>query len=457
MKNKLTKKLLLTYSIFLIIIFSISIFVYYKLNHMNRVFDAAIKEYELILRINRLKLEFFETDGIKIDDEEDLSRLNLELKTIKDILEDLIRDNKMLVIPDISIVSGVESAERILNFIEHAENTLKLLYNLNMKEVRLARNTIFLYVFSTFIFGLILTFYFTSIISKPLNVLKNAVKHSEGVELANHEGVLDTGDEFEMLAAEFNMLLKKLNLSKKEVEDMNLNLEKKLEEKAAEIDEINKRIYHNQKLSALGRLVAGIAHEIKNPLNIMINIIPEIKTDDKETINILNRQIHRINDLVSGFLDYARAEKYQNQSFNIVFCAESVINFFKKANPDININFNKNVEEVFIAGDESKIEQAFLNILVNSKEALTGKKDKKIDINLAVNDNKLDITFYDNGCGIKPDIIEKIFEPFFTTSEKGNGFGLPIVYNIIKFHNGEIFVNSIENEYTEFIITFEVK
>jgi two-component system sensor histidine kinase PilS (NtrC family) len=288
-------------------------------------------------------------------------------------------------------------------------------------------------------------------------VLKNAVKQSEGVELANHEGLLDTGDEFEMLAAEFNMLLKKLNLSKKEVEDMNLNLEKKLEEKAAEIDEINKRIYHNQKLSALGRLVAGIAHEIKNPLNIMINIIPEIKTDDKETINILNRQIHRINDLVSGFLDYARAEKYQNQSFNIVFCAESVINFFKKANPDININFNKNVEEVFIAGDESKIEQAFLNILVNSKEALTGKKDKKIDINLAVNDNKLDITFYDNGCGIKPDIIEKIFEPFFTTSEKGNGFGLPIVYNIIKFHNGEIFVNSIENEYTEFIITFEVK
>ncbi|MFA7576607.1 MAG: ATP-binding protein [Candidatus Muiribacteriota bacterium] len=457
MKNKLTKKLLLTYSIFLIIIFSISIFVYYKLNHMNRVFDAAIKEYELILRINRLKLEFFETDGIKINDEEDLSRLNLELKTIKDILEDLIRDNKMLVIPDISIVSGVESAERILNFIEHAENTLKLLYNLNMKEVRLARNTIFLYVFSTFIFGLILTFYFTAIISKPLNVLKNAVKQSEGVELANHEGLLDTGDEFEMLAAEFNMLLKKLNLSKKEVEDMNLNLEKKLEEKAAEIDEINKRIYHNQKLSALGRLVAGIAHEIKNPLNIMINIIPEIKTDDKETINILNRQIHRINDLVSGFLDYARAEKYQNQSFNIVFCAESVINFFKKANPDININFNKNVEEVFIAGDESKIEQAFLNILVNSKEALTGKKDKKIDINLAVNDNKLDITFYDNGCGIKPDIIEKIFEPFFTTSEKGNGFGLPIVYNIIKFHNGEIFVNSIENEYTEFIITFEVK
>ncbi|MFA5478946.1 MAG: ATP-binding protein [Candidatus Muiribacteriota bacterium] len=424
---------------------------------MNRVFDAAIKEYELILRINRLKLEFFETDGIKINDEEDLSRLNLELKTIKDILEDLIRDNKMLVIPDISIVSGVESAERILNFIEHAENTLKLLYNLNMKEVRLARNTIFLYVFSTFIFGLILTFYFTAIISKPLNVLKNAVKQSEGVELANHEGLLDTGDEFEMLAAEFNMLLKKLNLSKKEVEDMNLNLEKKLEEKAAEIDEINKRIYHNQKLSALGRLVAGIAHEIKNPLNIMINIIPEIKTDDKETINILNRQIHRINDLVSGFLDYARAEKYQNQSFNIVFCAESVINFFKKANPDININFNKNVEEVFIAGDESKIEQAFLNILVNSKEALTGKKDKKIDINLAVNDNKLDITFYDNGCGIKPDIIEKIFEPFFTTSEKGNGFGLPIVYNIIKFHNGEIFVNSIENEYTEFIITFEVK
>ncbi|MGM0606828.1 MAG: ATP-binding protein [Candidatus Muiribacteriota bacterium] len=457
MKTRLTNKLILTYSIFLIIILIISIFTYIKLNEINSIFHSAIREYELILRINRVKIEYFEDNNLHLKNDEEIKDLNIELREIREMLEKVLEENEMFNVPDLTLPGTQNYNERVLTFINHSENTLRNLYEINMQEVQVARNTLMVFVSFTFIFGIFLTFYFSLTISRPINNLLKAVRKSEGDKITKVDNKLMGGDEFELLNNEFNQLLKKVNNSKKELSRMNENLEIKLKKKAEEINEINKRMYHHQKLSALGRLVSGIAHEIKNPLNVMLNILPDIKTEDKETVAVLRKQINRINVLVSGFLDYARYEKYSIKKFDFINSLQSVVSFFQRANKNINVIMdNKTGNDIIINGDENRLEQAFLNLLVNSKESMQNNIEPEITVEIKCIKNKVQIKFRDNGIGIQKSNIQKVFEPFFTTKKEGNGLGLAIVYNIIKFHKGSIEIDSRRGEYTEFTICLNI-
>ncbi|PLX17083.1 MAG: hypothetical protein C0601_08395 [Candidatus Muiribacterium halophilum] len=453
MKTKLSKKLLFTYSSFLFIILGISLFIFYKLDHIDKRFQQSIVEYEIIVKLKRIKAQYFQNTGLRDLSPKEYSSLNVELETIRDDLNRLKSLNKQLGM-DSKAIENLMNGQSTYQFIHYTETKLKKLYDLNMEEVKIAKNTIYIFVFFGFVSGIMIMFYFAKNITKPIITLKNSVRQSGLIDKEEID-IVDTGDEIELLGNEFNIIFKKLKTTQKELEENNQDLEVRLSEKVEEIQDINKRVFQNQKLSALGRLGAGIAHEIKNPLNVMMNIIHGMDGVDKEEKEVLLKQIRRINELVGGFLDYARAEKYDYKPFDIKDSLEGVVFFFKKANKDIDIDLEIDGEDFKLKGDSSRIEQAFLNILVNSREAIIDREDKKMSIKLKAYDDRFDMEFYDNGKGIDEDKKEKVFDPFFTDRENGNGLGLSIVYNVISMHDGSIRIDSKKDEYTRIIITIK--
>jgi two-component system NtrC family sensor kinase len=362
---------------------------------------------------------------------------------------------------DINSYSPYESG-KIYNFLIYGENFLKNIYEINKKEIAYIKSSLVIVGVFSVVLGIFFLFYFSRYIAEPVEKIRKLVKN-KGKGIIDEEIIIKElrhtdYDELKMLELEFSFLINKIKKMKEELNEKNTKLAEEVRKKVKEIDEINKRVYHSKKLADIGRMTSLIAHEIKNPLNVVLNVLNSIKTDDRETLNIIREELLKINKLVCDFLDYARAEKYNFKNFDLVKTLENVISFWEAAHDDIKIEFSKNTENCDFYGDEEKIERLFLNLFTNSKQALESRKEKNIRISLIKEDKKIKIIFEDNGKGIPKNVIDKVFEPFFTTKTKnGTGLGLAIVYNIVKMHNGKISVESEESKFTRFIIEFEVK
>jgi signal transduction histidine kinase len=385
-------------------------------------------------------------------DDSEIKTLNSEIEDIRSTVRELSQKEKGFEEFYRNIIDNNLIYGDIYNFIDFTEKTLNNLYNLHLKEMDYINRTIGIFIFLALLFGIILMIYFSSYISGPVVRLRKVLKKDiDNIDISEFENI-NTGDEIEFLAKEFYFLINELRDSRKKLQNTNINLENELAKKIEQINDINKRIYHHKKLSALGSLVAGIAHEIKNPLNVISNILYNIDSSDKETINQVLEQVGRIDRLVSGFLDYARIEKYHKSNIDISLNLKCIIDFFRKASPDIEIIFEKHGDDFHIFADGEKFEQAILNLFMNSRNALNGKEQKKIIIKLIRDENKLKIFFRDNGSGIDKEIIDRIFDPFFTTGAQGTGLGLSMVYNVVSMHNGTVNVVSEKNIFTEFLI-----
>ncbi len=222
-------------------------------------------------------------------------------------------------------------------------------------------------------------------------------------------------------------------------------------------DEHLKRI---DRLISLGRVAAGIAHEIRNPLT-GINLLLEdlhdkLDREDKELIKKSLDEINRLENIVSELLDYATPVKENLKKHSLTDIIQSSIFFIHKQAKNKNIEIVNKIEskmEIFCSID--KLKQAFINILLNAVEAID--KNGKIVIEASYNENNIVLSISDNGAGITERDIKYIFDPFFTTKTKGTGLGLSITHSIIHEHNGKISVESSIGEGTVFTIVLPVK
>ncbi|MFW5782755.1 MAG: two-component system sensor histidine kinase NtrB, partial [Candidatus Muiribacteriaceae bacterium] len=428
------------------------VFVYMKMSELNRLYEISFREYELILRLNRVKMKYFDRSSLrKNTSPEQITGLSEELSRIRDDLDKLRKLDDRLDIRSDLIFSSFDEKE-IYDFVRYTENSLQNMYRLNMKEFSFTRRSVVINISLFLAFGLFLTVYFSFNISRPIEKLRKIVYLSKKNIRSPDLSSIKTGDEIEDLAMEFSSLFEEVNNARIEKERINIGLEKKLQEKISEMEEISRRVYHEKKLSSLGKMVAAIAHEVKNPLNVMLNLLPEAEEGDREAFKDIRKQIERINRLVSGFLDYARYEKYDFEPVDIREVLSSVIGFMEKS--ERNICFKKNISgsELIIPADEEKLEQAFLNILVNAKEALRENEHAEIEVSIQEDDDEIIIDIRDNGVGIPEEIRDRVFEPFFTTRNTGTGLGLAAVYNIIRYHKGDIKLSSETGVFTEFSV-----
>ncbi|WP_168198217.1 transporter substrate-binding domain-containing protein [Crassaminicella thermophila] len=212
---------------------------------------------------------------------------------------------------------------------------------------------------------------------------------------------------------------------------------------------MKERMIMKDKLESLGRLVAGIAHEIRNPLTSIkayIELIP-YKYDKKEFREKISedvpKEIERLNSIISNLLEYAKPKVPNKEMVKVHDEILGIIVFFSNQIKKKNIKLICNMkEDLFIYVDKQQFKQIMINFLLNAIEAFEKTENPEICITAEKNGDFAVIIIKDNGCGIASENEKKIFEPFFTTKDNGTGLGLSISYQFIKENGGDITVSS---------------
>lgn len=222
-------------------------------------------------------------------------------------------------------------------------------------------------------------------------------------------------------------------------------------EDISEIKKLENQVRRADKLSAVGELASGVAHEIRNPLGIIKTISQtineDIKDDNieeeeiKEGIGIIIHEIDRANSVIKGLLDFAKPSVCQIKVQSIDKLLKDIVLITNKYAKQQNVKINyicKEDKNILIDGE--KLKQAFVNIIFNSVHAM--QSGGNLNISLCIQKDWVNISFEDEGTGIPKDKLEKIFEPFYTTKDIGTGLGLSITHRIIEEHKGYINIES---------------
>jgi PAS domain S-box-containing protein len=203
-----------------------------------------------------------------------------------------------------------------------------------------------------------------------------------------------------------------------------------------------------EKLSVVGELSAGIAHEIKNPLTSIKGFIQLIKKTGKtqaDHVDLVLSEIDRINEIVSEMLVLSKPQSKELVQFPIIEVIEYVSNLVSNetGNSGIEIKISNMDENTLVKGDKNNLKQVFINLIKNSMEAMTSGGTIEIKV-IHTSPDTISIKVKDSGSGIKPDDMQKLGDPFFTSKEKGMGLGLTITKKIIQEHHGFMKIESEE-------------
>ncbi len=239
-------------------------------------------------------------------------------------------------------------------------------------------------------------------------------------------------------------------------------------EDITEKKKMEEQLLQTSKLASIGKLTAGISHEIGNPLASISSLVQELRSlsidtkDDirftSESLRTIDSHIERIVKIVRSLGDFARISSAEKTISNIKEILDRTVNLVKYDKRFKNIEFSTDISEIpLFRFNPDKIQQVFLNLILNAIDAMP--EGGKLNVEMKKIGNNAEIIFSDTGAGIDEEVIDRIFDPFFTSKPlgKGTGLGLSICYGIIKEHNGTITVKSRKAEGTTFIINLPLE
>jgi signal transduction histidine kinase len=302
------------------------------------------------------------------------------------------------------------------------------------------------------VIGSIVNIKLATSIATPIRTLERITKKvaqgdfSEQIEVKGQ-------DELSSLEESFNLMEEKLKTALWSLE----HTIDKLREKQAQLVEA-------EKLASIGKLAAGIAHEINNPLTSVLTfsnlMLEQCPPDDprNEKLKLMARETDRARTIVRQLLNFGRETVIRPEKININQPVSEITDSLLAQDAfkgiDLNVKLAENLPEVY--ADPAQIGQVVMNLLLNSIHAIT--PPGRIDILSRSSGKNVEIVFSDTGIGIPQENIHKIFDPFFTTKDarKGTGLGLAVSYGIIKKHSGEIEVSSIEGKGTTFTVRLPI-
>jgi two-component system NtrC family sensor kinase len=259
-----------------------------------------------------------------------------------------------------------------------------------------------------------------------------------------------SNDELGELMRSFQLMTNNLRQARNDLEEWGRTLEEKVKERSEQLQRMQMQLVHTEKLASLGELVAGIAHEINNPLSGIL-IFSSLAAKDKRLdpalkgdLETISSEAQRCAGIVKGLLEFAR--DYQpkmtpcniNQvlldSLRLVEC-QSVFQ-----NVAIMRQLGSDLPEIM--ADQNQLKQVFINIFINAGQAMQDQKRGELQIITRADrepDDGVVVTISDSGCGVPEEQLGKLFDPFFTTKGTGGtGLGLSVSYGIIQAHGGTI-------------------
>lgn len=340
------------------------------------------------------------------------------------------------------------------------------------------------------LFLVITIFIGTNLILKPINDLISGLKSFEKSENLVQLPI-NNSTEIGVLTNAFNEMSYKIFQAKKDLK----NKIKELETANSELKETQAKLVHSAKMTSLGQLVAGVAHELNNPIGFiysntshlkdysekLFKIIDEtgkdptkltkikddvdyeyIKKDLPRLIKSCQDGAQRTRDIVLGLRNFSRLDEAQLKEIDICNAIDNTLDLLKGEIKN-RIQVHKQYEPVSkVQCYASQINQVLMNLLSNAVQAIHGQGQiwiSVIPLKAGVNSpGRVQISIQDSGSGMDPKVMEKIFEPFYTTKNigQGTGLGLSISYGIIENHGGDIQVRSQKDIGTEFVITIPV-
>jgi two-component system NtrC family sensor kinase len=314
------------------------------------------------------------------------------------------------------------------------------------------------------VFLLIILFFITSSITNPLRRMVLATERIARGDL-NHHVEFDTRDEIGQLAKSFNQMTENLKVANENLIQWGKTLEKRVAERTRELSEMQTHLLQSEKLASLGKMAAGVAHEINNPLtSILINTHLmleklEKKHDFFENLSLIADETSRCTQIVKGLLEFARQNPPQKVFTNINDLIERTTQLLENQASFQNIRIIRELDASLptIKLDKNKIQQVFWNLMLNACDAMPSGGQLLISDRLSPDGKYIEVRFIDNGIGIPKENLNKLFDPFFTTKGSGTGLGLAVTYGIIEQHDGRIEVKSEVGQGTVFTLSFPVQ
>jgi len=228
-----------------------------------------------------------------------------------------------------------------------------------------------------------------------------------------------------------------------------------------EIRRLEREVRMQDRLAAVGRLAAAIAHEIRNPLTSiagavsMLSDASALSQEERHLLQIVTRESDRLNGIITDFLAYSRGKQYRFERVNLVPLLEDTLTLLEHRltaeGAGIRVERNLPKAETLVLADGDKLKQVFWNFSENAVRAMK-KTGGKLAVSLTERGPDWEMSFTDTGPGISPQQTEKIFEPFQSNFEGGTGLGLAIVYQIVQAHEGKVWARSEAGKGTSFVL-----
>ncbi len=223
---------------------------------------------------------------------------------------------------------------------------------------------------------------------------------------------------------------------------------------------LEQELQRSERLAALGKMAAGVAHELRNPLSsikglavLLQSHFPETGAD-ADSAELLVGEVERLNRSIGELLEYAKPAKLNKKNLMLVEIIEKALSLVRIDAETYGIEIIKlyNDENPQVFGDRDKLNQVFLNIFLNAIQAMPG--GDRLTVRCVVVESFVAVTVRDTGCGIAPEDLPRIFDPYYTTKSDGTGLGLALSLKMVEEHGGRMTMASIINNYSEVRIEF---
>jgi two-component system NtrC family sensor kinase len=301
-------------------------------------------------------------------------------------------------------------------------------------------------------------------ISRPIHAMAGASQQIAQGDYSRKVEVT-SDDEVGYLAASFNTMTAELERAEEELLEWGEKLERKVEHRTAELKAMQNHLLQAEKMAAIGKLAAGVAHEINNPLTgVLTNsslMLQDLPPDDprREDLQTIVNETLRCRKIVKGLLDFARQTTPQKQELDLNQVVEDVLALIRNQASfrDIALKADLDTRLPRSMADGDQMRQVVLNIVLNAADAMPHGGELEIVSAFDKSSNAVMIRISDTGTGIPEEIRDRLFEPFFTTKKTGTGLGLAIAYGIVERHKGTLKVESTVGRGTTFEISLPVE